>query len=96
MKTSQLLAASIATMATSAIAGFGGMANVDDDTGSALDIAVLPALLIGAAVGYWAERAINRHKLDRAGGQYTSDYLGGKTGAIIGAIGLPLLIGLLR
>ena len=53
-------------------------------------------LFLGAAIGYFIERAYNKAKLDKEGIQYSSEYLGGKTGAIIGAIGLPLLIGLLK
>lgn len=81
---------------TNAMAGFGGMGNVESDGGASLDGAAAVVLLVGAAVGYYAERAYRKSQLDKAGGRYTSEYLGGKTGAIVGAIGLPLLIGLLR
>lgn len=81
---------------THAIAGFGGMGNVDGDSGGTIGGPALIAILAGAAIGYFAERAINKSKLDRMGGRYSSEYLGGKTGAIVGAIALPVLIGLLR
>lgn len=96
MKIGKLLAASISATSANAIAGFGGMANIGDDTGGSFDLSALPVLLAGAAIGYWAERTINRWRLDRQGDQYSSEYLGGKLGAIIGAIALPIAIGLFR
>lgn len=69
---------------------------IHDDSSSVGGIAILIVLLIGAAIGYFLERAINKSRLDKAGANYSSEYLGGKVGAIIGAIALPLLIGLLR
>lgn len=77
-------------------AGFGGMGNVDSGDGGSMGGPVVILLFIGAAVGYFAERAYNKYQLDKVGAKYSSDYLGGKTGAIVGAIALPLFIGMLR
>lgn len=77
-------------------AGFGGMGNVQSDGGGDIGGPALFAVLAGAAIGYFAERAYKKAKLDKTGVNYSAEYLGGKTGAIVGAIGLPLLIGLLR
>lgn len=68
----------------------------DASTGSDGGFGVLLILVPGAIIGYYAERAWHKYWLDKEGANYSSDYLGGKTGAIIGAIALPLLIGLLR
>jgi hypothetical protein len=80
----------------SAAAGFGGMGDVESDGGGTIGGPALIAVIAGAAIGYFGERAYNKARLDKMGANYSSEYLGGKTGAIAGAIGLPLLIGLLR
>lgn len=78
-------------------AGFGGMSDAEYDGGSSPFFGPhLAAMALGAAMGYFSERAYNKYKLDRAGSRYTSEWLGGKAGALIGCFALPLLIGLLR
>ena len=100
-KTRAILA-SVAFMPVVALAQVGRGGNVlNDDGGSGggggdMFGPWLIPVVIGAAGGYFIERAYNKAKLDKEGIKYSSEYLGGKTGAIIGAIGLPLLIGLLR
>lgn len=71
---------------------------LESDGGSGGDLfgPWLTPLVIGAVIGYFIERAYNKAKLDKEGIKYSSEYLGGKLGAIIGAVVLPLLIGLLR
>lgn len=68
----------------------------DASSGSRESPAALILLIPGAIIGYYAERAWHKYWLDKDGANYSSDYLGGKKGAIIGAIALPLLVGLLR
>ena len=96
----QAILISVAFMPMVALAQVGRGGNVlNDDGGSGGGDMFGPWLIpvvIGAAGGYFIERAYNKAKLDKEGFKYSSEYLGGKTGAIIGAIGLPLLIGLLR
>ncbi len=92
-----LLASLISTIHAAAHAGFGGMGNVDaGDGGGQIGGPALLALLAGAVIGYFVERAYNKARLDKEGANYSSEYLGGKMGAIVGAIALPVLIGLLR
>lgn len=67
----------------------------DDAGGGSGGWGVLLVAGIGAAIGYYAERAWNKRKLDKEGGSYSSEYLGGKVGAVIGAIALPVLIGMM-
>lgn len=52
--------------------------------------------LAGAALGYFVERAWNKALLEKQGIRYTPEVLGGKTGAVIGAIGLTLIVGFFR
>lgn len=85
-----------AVFASAAQAGFGGMADVGESDAGPVDTSALPAMLIGAVVGYFLERAYRKRELDKRGANYTSEYLGGKVGAIVGALALPILIGLLR
>jgi hypothetical protein len=77
-------------------AGYGGIGNIETDDNGALGGPEIIVFLAGALIGYFAERAYNKAKLDKSGAKYSSEYLGGKLGAIVGAIALPLLIGLLR
>lgn len=80
-----------------AFAGYGGMGSVESDDSGPVDLSALPIMLIGAAAGYFVERAITRAQLRKLGNlDPNPEYLGGKTGAIIGAFALPLLIGVLR
>lgn len=80
-----------------AFAGYGGIGSVESDDSGPVDLSALPIMLIGAAAGYFIERAIMRAQLRKMGNLDPSpQYLGGKTGAIIGAFALPLLIGILR
>lgn len=79
-----------------AFAGYGGMGSVESDDSGPVDLSALPIMLIGAAAGYFVERAITRAQLRKLGNpDPSSAYLGGRTGAIIGAFALPLLIGIL-
>lgn len=77
-------------------AGFGGMANVEEPSSGPIDTSVLTPILIGAAIGYYLERAIAKRRLDKQGIRYDSSVLGGKAGAIIGAIAFPIVVGLLK
>lgn len=77
-------------------AGFGGMDKVEEQENGELNLAALPAMAIGAAIGYYIERSINRRNFERNEIRYSSDSLGGKMGAIAGAFILPLIIGILR
>lgn len=78
---------------------FASARNMDwiyDDAGSdSGGWGILLVVGIGAAIGYYVERAWNKRRLDKEGGSYSSDYLGGKVGAVIGAIALPVLIGMM-
>lgn len=96
MKARFLTAVLVMTAAPIVHAGFGGMGNVESDGGEAIGGSALIAVVAGAAIGYIIERAYNKAKMDRSGVKYSSEYLGGKLGAIVGAISLPLLIGLMR
>ncbi len=90
------LIAFLMSLSTHAQVGRGGNVLYEDDTGGDIFGPWLIPVLIGAAIGYFCERAYNKAKLDKQGINYSSDYLGGKIGACVGAIALPLLIGLLR
>lgn len=91
------IVAALTAVHTLAHGGFGGMSNVEGGDGAfATGFPALIPMLAGAAIGYYVERAYNKAKLDKEGGNYSSEYLGGKAGAIVGAIALPLLIGLFR
>ena len=91
------LFAAFAPMAVRAQVGRGGNVLYEDEGpgGSMFGPWMVPVLM-GAAVGYFIERAYNKSKQDKEGIRYSSEYLGGKMGAIIGAVALPLLIGLLK
>lgn len=81
-----------------AFTGFGGMSNVESDETSSSSIfgPHLIPILLGAIAGYYIERSFTAASLKKRGVQYSSSsYLGGKTGAIIGAIAGPVLFGLL-
>lgn len=99
-KKTRAILASVAFIPVVALAQVGRGGNVlNEDGGSGGGDMFGPWLIpvvIGAAGGYFIERAYNKAKLDKEGIKYSSEYLGGKAGAIIGAVGLPLLIGLLR
>ena len=92
------LFAALASMSAWAQIDRGGNVIHDDDgdySAPLLGPWLIP-VLAGAAIGYFVERAYNKAKLDKEGVKYSSEYLGGKTGAIVGAIALPLLIGLMK
>lgn len=92
-----LIAATVASLIPMlASAGYGGMGNAESDGGSSVGGPAIIAVAAGAAIGYFVERAYNKSKLDKQNARYSSEYLGGKMGAIVGAIGLPILIGLMR
>lgn len=99
-KKTRAILASVAFMPVLALAQVGRGGNILNEDGGSGDGDIfgpwLIPVVIGAVGGYFIERAYNKAKLDKEGARYSSEYLGGKTGAIIGAIGLPLLIGLLR
>lgn len=89
--------AAIALLTPFAYAGYGGMGNIESENGSSGGGGfAIVAIFIGAAIGYVVERAYKKSKLDKSGIEYSSEYLGGKAGAIVGAIALPLLVGLMR
>lgn len=92
-----IVTAGLILACSAAHAGFGGMGNVESDGGGG-DVfgPWLIPVVAGAAIGYFVERAYKKAQLDKSGGSYSSEYLGGKLGAVIGAIALPLVIGLLR
>lgn len=94
-----IVTVSLVAMSAASHAGFGGMGNVESEDGGSFGGPALIAMLAGAAIGYFVERAYNKYQRDKMGqdpSTYSSDYLGGKLGAIIGAIALPVIIGLLR
>lgn len=75
----------------------GNVLSEDDGSGDASVFGpwMLPAA-IGAAAGYFIERAYTKRKKEKEGIRCSSEYLGGKTGAIVGAIVASILIGLMR
>lgn len=91
-----IAASAVSLIPMLANAGYGGMGNVESDGGGSVGGAAIIAVAAGAAIGYFVERAYNKAQLDKQNARYSSEYLGGKMGAIVGAIGLPLLIGLMR
>lgn len=92
-----VIACLLGIASTAAIAGFGGMGNVESEDTGPVDLSALPIMLIGAFIGFVIERAYTRAELKKLGHTDPgSAYLGGKTGAIIGAFALPLVVGLLR
>ncbi len=92
-----LIAVSVAALIpVLANAGYGGMGNIESDGVGSVGGAAIIAAAAGAAIGYFVERAYNKAQLDKQNARYSSEYLGGKMGAIVGAIGLPILIGLMR
>ena len=92
-------AALFVTLATTAAwAQVGRSGNVlyeDDGSSDKIFGPHLIPVVAGAAAGYFIERAYNKSKLDKEGGLYSSEYLGGKMGALIGAVAGPLLVGFL-
>lgn len=95
-KIATLIALLMPALAIAQIDRGGNVLHEDGDYSAPLFGPWLIPVLAGAAIGYFVERAYNKAKLDKEGGKYSSEYLGGKTGAIIGAIALPVLIGLLK
>ena len=84
-----------------ACAGLGGMGSIESDEGSSSSGPVpasgIVAAIVGAVCGCLIERYLTAADLKKKGATDTTGYyLGGKVGAVIGAIAGPFIVGLLR